>query len=72
MEIAKIKTSSLEIWYKYLNNSFFYYNFNIKLDLNLILLCLNNFDYDHCFFLLTLPNLAMITPLAGIKLFWLC
>ena len=34
IEIAKTKTSFLKIWYNYLNNRFFYWNYSTKFVFN--------------------------------------
>ena len=65
-KVVKIKTSFLEIWYSYLNNSFFYYNYNTKLFINYMLLCSKNSGFNHCFFLIP-PNLVALIPLTKLE-----
>ena len=48
--VIKSETSFLEVQYSCLNNSPFYYNYNIKFCLNYLPCRSNNFNYDYCFF----------------------
>lgn len=69
IEIAKITTSFLKFSYNCLNNSIFYFNYNIKFYLNHKLYCLNNSNFDYYYFLLALPGLAALTLLARVEIF---
>ena len=69
IKIAKSETSFLKAQYSCLNNGSFCCNSNIKFDLSYMLLHLNNSNFNHYLFFISLPQLSCINSIGQNRTF---